>query len=80
MIRNMQQQQPQVYPAACGYLKPEALDEKNRFKVKKVVFWALLLFIVLYSYFYLKGQFEIDSCLDKGGKWDYVSAHCLFAE
>lgn len=54
--------------------------KNTRLDVKKIVFWTLLIFIVLYLYFYLKEQLEIDSCLDQGGKWGYAAKQCLFAE
>ncbi len=44
--------------------------------VKKMIMAAVMLGFLLFGYFKIKRYFEIDSCLDKGGKWNYQTCKC----
>jgi hypothetical protein len=46
----------------------------------RLVLCALsLALLVIFGYF-LKGFLEIDSCLDRGGRWNYETGTCEYHE
>lgn len=45
-------------------------------KISKNYKLLLLIFLILFLGFKTFRFFQIDSCLDSGGKWDYVKNEC----
>jgi len=45
---------------------------------KKYIFLGITV-VIFIAGFWLRGQIQIDTCLDKGGKWDYEKKECISA-
>jgi len=43
---------------------------------KKYLFLGITV-VIFIAGFWLRGQLQIDSCLDNGGKWDYEKKECI---
>lgn len=48
-------------------------------KITKVVLISLVVLLVIWLALWIKGQLEIDRCLDSGGRWDYEKSMCFYA-
>ena len=49
-------------------------------KRTRFVLCALSLLLVVIFGYWLKGFLEIDSCLDRGGRWNYETGTCEYHE
>jgi len=49
-------------------------------KRTRLVLSALILTLVVIFGYLLKGFLEIDSCLDRGGRWNYETGTCEYGE
>ena len=47
---------------------------------EKVIPLLLVAALLLFAGYWLKGQLNIDSCLDLGGAWDYEKRQCYQSE
>jgi hypothetical protein len=43
---------------------------------KKFILLIIIILLCIPVYLWIKRQLEIDSCLDKGGRWNYESGKC----
>lgn len=46
---------------------------------KKRVLFAIILALLILAAFYVKHWFEIDKCLDNGGRWNYSADICEYS-
>jgi hypothetical protein len=49
-------------------------------KRTRFVLCALRLLLVVICGYWLKGFWEIDGCLDRGGRWNYGTGTCEYHE
>lgn len=52
---------------------------KGRFSLTRVVLGAVTVVVVLILACWVRLQLAIDSCLDRGGRWDYDQGVCVDA-
>jgi len=45
---------------------------------RKKILWAIIILFALWMVPYCKRWWEIDRCLDNGGRWDYENRVCEF--
>ena len=57
-------------------LEEAEMEHSSRFKAKSIALGVLILMALLVAGIYLYRQFEIDHCLDIGGRWDYSNSVC----
>ena len=44
--------------------------------VKKLIITAIIALVVILSVILIRGQLQIDHCLDSGGRWSYEHKMC----
>ena len=49
-------------------------------KITRFVLCVLSLVLLVIFGYWLKGFLKIDSCLDRGGRWNYDTATCEYRE
>jgi hypothetical protein len=51
---------------------------KMKRKIIKGIILALLALVIVIGFFKIKRFFEIDKCLDAGGRWNYETNQCEY--
>jgi len=49
-------------------------------RAKKLIVGLFLVALGLWFAYWLKGYLEVDSCLDRGGRWNHEQSVCEYSE
>ena len=53
-----------------------SIQEPIQMKTRKILFGALVLALLVAGGLWLRNEMQIDSCLDRGGRWDQERQIC----
>jgi hypothetical protein len=62
--------------AKSGLSSSSILHWPIRMKIRKLLLWSFVLALLLAVSLWLRNEARIDSCLDRGGRWDQEQERC----